>query len=540
MEINNKDLRSYFPNDKTFIIEFHSGIGNSLSGFFYGLYIYSLFNLDKTHKLIIITIPNHRGFYSFSDFFTSNDNIKLLKVDNYDEKSLFPDNYVTINCNILYTLDDNLHDLKTILYKINPIPENFYEDKEIIYRLKIICKQLNIKLKNNIKYKLNNFLNINFKEENVFGIHIRSTDSKHNKGKMQIGNKIIEPFKLIETTKYTPAYYPPEPELGSYLQIEYKGYQIDSKIVIVNEDKSFSVIFDNSSRNNISKIFNVKSKNEFIIDLSTKDKKYMFSKSKIMTVTSVNHLLYNLKFLSSTTKLINISKDRIIEKIFKPNKDFEVDDIIEVNENKNIYTAEITSINYKNKNESKAKLFTNIIPLLAKDKSEPNYNIIYHDYQMLNTIEKNPNITNFIIKNIRNKLSNNRFTKIFICSDDNDIEYNLNKYFSNDYECFSFNKKEKVTKVPGLEDYPWYIDDDIKEEILEKVKNGLLKTNGGPANNGVLIGIPYNTTCNKEQLVEALIDSIILSHCSEINKSWNGSTFSSIGYIIKNLGFLSH
>ena len=77
-------------------------------------------------------------------------------------------------------------------------------------------------------------------------------------------------------------------------------------------------------------------------------------------------------------------------------------------------------------------------------------------------------------------------------------------------------------------------------EILEKVKNGLLKTDGGPANNGVLIGIPYNTTCNKEQLVEALIDSIILSHCSEINKSWNGSTFSSIGYIIKNLGFLSH
>ena len=73
---------------------------------------------------------------------------------------------------------------------------------------------------------------------------------------------------------------------------------------------------------------------------------------------------------------------------------------------------------------------------------------------------------------------------------------------------------------------------------MNKVKHGLLKSKGGPANNGVLIGIPYNTTCSKEQLIEALIDSTILSNCTEINKSWNGSTFSIIGNIINNLDFL--
>ena len=521
------NLRSSLHNNKTFIIEFHSGIGNSLSGLFYGLYIFSLFNLDKTHNLIILTIPNHRGFYSFNDFFSSNDNINILKVKDYNEKILFPDNYVKIDCNILYTTDDNLYDLKTILYKINPIPEKFYEDKEVMYRIKIICNQLNIVLKDDIKNKVNNFLNINrinkvdSKYENIFGIHLRSTDSKHNKGKMEIKSNIIEPFKLIETNKYLLTNYPTKPELGKYLEIQYNGYIFNSKIVMVNENKSFSVIFDTSSKNNISKVFNVKSKNEFIIDLSTKDKKYMFSKSKIITVTSINHLLYNLKFLSSTTKLINISEDKIIEKIFIPNKDFQINDIIEVKENNYIYNAEITSISNETNNE-------------------PKYNIIYQDNQMLNTIEKNPSITDFIIKNIYNKLSDNKFKKIFICSDDHDIEQQLHNEFSNDYQCISYDKNEKVTKVPGLEDYPWYIDNQLKDEILEKVKNGLLKTEGGPANNGVLIGIPYNTTCNKEQLIEALIDSIILSHCTEINKSWNGSTFSSIGYIIKNLDFLSH
>ena len=519
MEINNEVLRSFLYDRKTFTIEFHSGIGNSLSGFFYGLYIYSLFNLDKTHDLIILTIPNHRGYYSFTDFFSSNNQISYHKIDNYQEKEVFPDNYVKINCNILYSSEENLYDLKTLLFKINPIPEKFYEDEDIMYRIKVICKQFNINLKNEIKEKVNNFINFNFNNIDVYGIHMRSTDSKHNKGKLNVSDKIIEPFNLVEVKDFLILDKCLNPNLGEYLQIKYNGKTLDSKIIRIDDDKSFSIIFDESSRNNISKIINVKSNKEFILDLSKYDKKYMYSDSKIMKFTSIKHLFYNLKFLSSTSRLINISDDKVTEKIFNPNKDFQEKDIIEINENKNSFTGEIVSIDYSNQFEIK-------------------YNIIYHDNKMLNTLETNPDLIEFIISNIKNELLNKKYTKIFICSDDFNLENKIKTELSKKYTCFSFEKKEKVKKIPGLEEYPWYIDQEKEKEILQKVKNGLLKSKGGPANNGVLIGIPYNTTCTKEQLIEALIDSIILSKCTEINKSWNGSTFSTIGHIINNLGFL--
>ena len=519
MEINNEVLRSYLHDSKTFIIEFHSGIGNSLTGFFYGLYIYSLFNLDKTHNLIIVTIPNHRGYYSFTDFFSSSKQILYHKINNFEEKKIYPDNYVKIDCNILYTSEENLYDLKTILYKINPIPKKFYEDEEVMYRIKIICKQLDLRLKKEIKDKINNFINHNFENSKVYGVHLRSTDSKHNKGKIGISKKIVEPFKLVEVDDFKLLDKCLKPVLGEYSKIEYNGKTFISKIVRVDDDKSFSIIFDNSQKNNISKIFNVKSNSEFILDLSKYDKKYTFSESKIMKFNSIKHLIYNLKFLSSTTKLFNISGNKIIEKEFKPNKDFQKNDIIEIYENKNTLTGEITTINFENKDDI-------------------TYNIIYHDHQMLNTIEKDPNLTNFFIENIYKELSDKKYTKIFVCSDDIDLENKFKKEFSKKYTCFSFNKKEKVTKIPWLENYPWYIDKDSEKDILNKVKHGLLKSKGGPANNGVLIGIPYNTTCSKEQLIEALIDSTILSNCTEINKSWNGSTFSIIGNIINNLDFL--
>ena len=74
MNKSTDELKNLILNEKTFTIEFHSGIGNSIGGFFYGLYIYSLLELKETHKLIVLSKQSNRGFYSIHNFFDTNIN----------------------------------------------------------------------------------------------------------------------------------------------------------------------------------------------------------------------------------------------------------------------------------------------------------------------------------------------------------------------------------------------------------------------------------------------------------------------------------
>ena len=67
--MENRIFKNILVNNKTFTIDFHSGIGNSIGGFFYGLYIYNLLNLNKTHIFIVLSTLSNRGFYSITDFF---------------------------------------------------------------------------------------------------------------------------------------------------------------------------------------------------------------------------------------------------------------------------------------------------------------------------------------------------------------------------------------------------------------------------------------------------------------------------------------
>ena len=73
---------------------------------------------------------------------------------------------------------------------------------------------------------------------------------------------------------------------------------------------------------------------------------------------------------------------------------------------------------------------------------------------------------------------------------------------------------------------------------MSKIKKGKLESTGGPCNNGVLMGIPYNSYQSIEQLKEALIDTIILASCDNKNTSTSDSTFPVLGKIIINLGLL--
>ena len=49
------------------------------------------------------------------------------------------------------------------------------------------------------------------------------------------------------------------------------------------------------------------------------------------------------------------------------------------------------------------------------------------------------------------------------------------------------------------------------------------------------MGIPYNSYQNIDQLIEALVDTLVLSRCTNINKSSSNSTFPILGKIIRNL-----
>ena len=68
-----------------------------------------------------------------------------------------------------------------------------------------------------------------------------------------------------------------------------------------------------------------------------------------------------------------------------------------------------------------------------------------------------------------------------------------------------------------------------------KTEKNELPITGGPCNNGVLMGIPYNSYQNIDQLIEGLIDTLILSRCTNINKSSSESTFPTLGKIVRNL-----
>jgi len=507
--MENRIFKNILVNNKTFTIDFHSGIGNSIGGFFYGLYIYNLLNLSKTHIFIVLSTLSNRGFYSITDFFETND--KMIFYKNKDNINLFEDNKVELDCKSILDEGANYYDLKTIFFKINPIPDKYYDNLNIMSKIKSMCHHFDIRLKSNIKNNVNQ-LTKNFIGK-TYGLHWRSTDSKHNHRELNVSKDSIGTFKIKKVNDLV-VFNDEPPIRWQNVKILYNNKYYIAKIVTVSDNECYQIIFD-TEENNLLNSFKYQNR-KFVLDLAKFDIKYLNATDRIKRFLSFDSLFSKLTKLSNTIKLIGINKNIYVEKILKLDKDYNKGDSVEIFKDNKKLTADIISINKSN--------LENI-----------SFNVVYHDNEMLSTIEKNDSLEQTILNEINEDIINGEYENIFICSDDLNMENKLYEKYSKKYKCFVYNKKNQVTKVPGLEKYPWYIDNKLKEEIIKKTNNNELPIEGGPCNNGVLMGIPYNSYQNIDQLIEALIDTLILSRCNNINKSSSKSTFPTLGKIIRNL-----
>ena len=513
MNKSTDELKNLILNEKTFTIEFHSGIGNSIGGFFYGLYIYSLLELKETHKLIVLSKQSNRGFYSIHNFFDTNN--KILLYENTNNENLFEGNQVEIDCKTMLKKGENYYDLKTIIFNINPVPNKYYDNIDIMGRIKRMCKYFEINLINEIKDNVIEFNIRNFIGK-TYGIHWRSTDSKHNHRELNVSKKCIGMYKIIECSDLE-IKDDSLPIKGNCKEVIYKNQCYTSKILSVINNNSYVIIFD-LNRNNISDSIQIQRRG-YILNLEKFDLKYKNETNKIKIYPKIDNLIIKLVSLSSTIKYFTIYNNYKIEKIICPNKNFKEGDVVQISKNNNSYNVEINSVDYSNPDDIR-------------------FNLMYHDKDMLNTIEKNPSLKNTIIEDIDININKDNYKNIFICSDDKKMEKFFIDKYSKRFNCLNYKKEYEVTKVPGLENYPWYIDNEIEKEILNKIKKGKLESTGGPCNNGVLMGIPYNSYQSIEQLKEALIDTIILASCDNKNTSTSDSTFPVLGKIIINLGLL--
>ena len=138
------------------------------------------------------------------------------------------------------------------------------------------------------------------------------------------------------------------------------------------------------------------------------------------------------------------------------------------------------------------------------------------------------------IKIIKKKIKIKNIKKVFICSDDNTVEKKLKLQLEKQCKCVIFNKDTRVKKIPGLEKYDWYIykKKDINEikkkmpslnslkiTIKKAIKSSSLSEKeiykaGWGKNKNDNYYYMFNTFRDKEQVVDAIIDTIIFNHCS--------------------------
>lgn len=518
-------VKNLIHNDKTFCIKCGGGVGNSLGGIFYGLYLYDLYDLYDTHNLIIISIPNHRGNYNASDLLKSNE--KIIYCDNaYSTSKIdFPENTLTFNiltANDISMDSEEIKNNKTFFFINDPVSTKYLNNEDIIVKLKKIIKIFDIQINPYIRNQVDCIFENKIKNKKIFGIHWRSTDSTQNSGDFKINFNKFDPYTIVKNDEFIINFDNlSNLSLGNNVIINHGNQSYQSKIV-QSDQNSYILIFDNkpinSHNHNISKGIKIKD-NKFILDIGILNKKYYYSSNRFLTIFSLNHLVSNLMYLSQSTKIILVENNMIFEKIYNPHKDFKRGDFVNVNIDNNCRRAKIIKKEYQNS--------FNI-----------SYDIIYEDSSLLSTMENNPKIIDIAINDITEELKSEDYTDLFICSDDLDMEKKLIDSFSDKYNCHNFEKKYKITKIKGLEKFPWFIDSENEKNIRELIMKGQLTDKGGFDDNGVLIGIPYNVTSDKEQVKEALIDSCLLVKCNAYKSTQENSTFPMIGEILKKINLI--
>ena len=143
---------------------------------------------------------------------------------------------------------------------------------------------------------------------------------------------------------------------------------------------------------------------------------------------------------------------------------------------------------------------------------------------------------NACILKLDNILINDKdIENIFVCSDDENVEEFIKKRYANNYNCISFKKNSQVRKIPSLENYDWFINkkSDIKE-IKDKGLNNVPGWGIQSNNNNEYI---FNVWRDKDQVIGAIIDTVILNTCSK-GYTNTASSFKTLGHLLINLNLL--
>ena len=184
MIISLEELNNIILDEKTFIVVCAGGGGNYIACMLRGILFYKLCNLEKTHKLIIISSPSYNGDFVITDIFEDNDNIYFyncslnkeqcginflqnsFKIDDFrDIENIYHHRIVTtkrrwnlaefarIFLDILEIKISELSGHKNILINTNSL---FIPSDKLNY-CKELLKDFNIHIKSHIKKQINDF-----------------------------------------------------------------------------------------------------------------------------------------------------------------------------------------------------------------------------------------------------------------------------------------------------------------------------------------------------------------------------------------------
>jgi len=215
MIISLEGLNNIILDEKTFIVVCAGGAGNYIACMFRGILFYKLCNLEKTHKLIIISSPSYNGDFVITDIFEDNDNIYFYNCSlsegqsgiNFLQNSFKIDDFKDIknyefSCSFEKVMLDipeieisKLKDYNGIIYNTNSL----YIPPNKLNYCKELLKDLNIHIKSHIKKQINDFL----KEHKIggdgysIGVHFRGTDAIGSRYNTNFNKNFLELDKIL-------------------------------------------------------------------------------------------------------------------------------------------------------------------------------------------------------------------------------------------------------------------------------------------------------------------------------------------------------
>ena len=188
-----EELNSIISDETTFIVVCSGGAGNYIGCMLRGILFYKLCDLEKTHKLIIISCPAYNGDFVITDIFEDTDNIYFYNCNlsngtydiNFSTNGLDINNFIDQRATIdlpfkEILLNKNIDISKLKNYSLTYNTNSLYIPPNKLNYCKELLKDFNIHIKSHIKKQINDFL----KEHKIggdgysIGVHFRCTDAR--------------------------------------------------------------------------------------------------------------------------------------------------------------------------------------------------------------------------------------------------------------------------------------------------------------------------------------------------------------------------